>query len=232
MKVNSLPWDSAFFNLRVGELIIDNNEGNNIENQDDFDLIYVKAPVKSNISISHFICSYTETKILFEKKRIKKNEKLDKNIESIFSTDFDLKDLYNLALVSGEYSRFKLDQKFSKKNFRNLFNTWINNSLSKKIADGFFVYKLMDKTVGFVTYGINENFGIIGLVGVNPNQQGKGIGSQLIRAVENELLKNGINSLRIPTQLKNKEACNFYQKLGYSPIEKIELKHFWRDSIQ
>ncbi|MBL4663030.1 MAG: dTDP-4-amino-4,6-dideoxygalactose transaminase [Flavobacteriaceae bacterium] len=68
----------------------------------------------------------------------------------------------------------------------------------------------------------------IGLIAVNSSHQGKGIGGELINAVEVQLLDRGITTLRIPTQLKNEQACKFYKKLGYSPIEKTDIKHYWR----
>lgn len=232
MKLKSLSWDSTFFNLKVGELILDNAQEISSVIQDDLDLIYVKSFKKISLVLDHYTCSYTETKLIFERNIVKKNTGLDNNIMSVYSSEIDRNGLYRLALESGKYSRFKLDPNFSERNFKDLFKAWIDNSLNGSFSDGFLVYKLSEKIVGFVTYHMHDDYASIGLIAVDLEQQGTGVGSQLIRAVENQLLQEGITNLRIPTQLKNKEACNFYQKLGYSPLEKTEIKHYWRDTIQ
>ena len=43
MKVEPLSWDSAFFNLKIGELVVVDTEGLLDPIEDDFDLIYVKC---------------------------------------------------------------------------------------------------------------------------------------------------------------------------------------------
>ena len=44
------------------------------------------------------------------------------------------KKLTDLALLSGAYSRFKLDTNFKKKSYEHLYAKWIENSVNKKIA--------------------------------------------------------------------------------------------------
>ena len=75
---------------------------------------------------------------------------------------------------------------------------------------------------------ISEDFATIGLIAVSPLCQGNGIGKKLINAVEIELVRCQIRELRIPTQFQNKNACEFYVKLGYEIIEKKIIKHYWR----
>ena len=58
------------------------------------------------------------------------------------------------------------------------------------------------------------------------------LGKKLLQVVENELIKNDIKILNIPTQKENFEACSFYEKQGYKVKQSIIIKHFWRnDSI-
>lgn len=232
MNVKSLIWDSAFFNLRVGQVIIENEQNINFDIEDDFDLIYLKTSLERNVDINAYSCSFSETRVVFEKEVLGNNNFLSTHIVSIHDVNYKINDLYELALESGKFSRFHLDPKFSKENFKKLYMTWIDNSLNKSFAGGFLVYKILDKIVGFVTYKTCEDVATIGLIGINFKHQGKGLGTQLINAVENQLINTGFYILRIPTQLKNKEACNFYKKLRYLPVEKTQIKHYWRDSFQ
>ena len=90
------------------------------------------------------------------------------------------------------------------------------NSINKKFADKIFYYLLEKEVVGFVTVKNSNDFSTIGLIAVNNNYQGRGIGKQLINIVENYCLELNINELRIPTQKENISACNFYKKLDYN----------------
>jgi dTDP-4-amino-4,6-dideoxy-D-galactose acyltransferase len=232
MIVKLLPWDSAFFDLNVGELVINGSNNGDIKISDDFDLIYLKASEAKEISLPNYSETFSETKVIFERTDFIKNEGIPDTIGSVFDGPYSIVQLYELAEESGRYSRFHLDLRFSETNFKKLYHTWIDNSLSGTFADGFLVCQVADRIVGFVTYRTHADHAIIGLIGINAMQQGKGIGSQLIRAVENKLIETGITSLRIPTQLKNERACKFYKKLGYSPMETTVIKHFWRDPLQ
>ncbi len=137
-----------------------------------------------------------------------------------------------MSFESGKYSRFKKDKKFSIKQFENLYKKWIDNSIDFGFADDILVYVEENKIIGFISYKIKNNEATIGLVAILPNHQGKGIGKKLLQVVENELIKNNIIILKIPTQKENLEACSFYEKRGYKIKQSIIIKHFWRnDSI-
>lgn len=231
MKVKHLQWDSAFFDQNVGELGIVGLNKNHISIRGDFDLIYVKNSEDTEITLAQFHCSYSETKVVFEKTDLSKNAGIPGTIRSVFDGPYRLATLYELAEESGKYSRFHLDPKFSEVNFRKMYHTWIDNSLSGSFADGFLICEIAGEIVGFVTYRTYTDHAAIGLIAINEMQQGKGIGRQLICGVENILIDTGITTLRISTQLKNERACNFYKKLGYSHVETTEIKHFWRDPL-
>lgn len=232
MRVIPLPWDSAFFDLKIGELLVDDDQETEDEINSEFDLIYVKSLEKFLPDVKNYSCTYSETKIIFERKDLKREHVIHKSIHSVFTTGYDEADLYELALESGKYSRFNLDPKFSKSQYTSLYRKWIDNSLNGSFADGFLIYKIQEKVVGFVTYRTTKVNATIGLIAISPKHQGEGIGSQLIHAVENKLAETGINCLQIPTQLKNEQACNFYKKLGYSPVEESNINHYWRDPLQ
>jgi hypothetical protein len=55
-KIKRLHWDSDFFNLEVGELIVDNSISYELGN---FDLIYVKSTKKISIELNNFEKSHS-----------------------------------------------------------------------------------------------------------------------------------------------------------------------------
>jgi dTDP-4-amino-4,6-dideoxy-D-galactose acyltransferase len=226
MNVKKLEWDSDFFKKRIGEILI-NNKTNQSISGDNFDLIYVKSVDNNIVEIENFKQTFVETKVVFAKK-ITGQEPIDVNVISFFNTNVNKEIVYQLAFESGKFSRFNLDQNFSQIEFQDLYKKWIDNSINKRFSDDILVYKEGQNTIGFVSYKVHDNHAIIGLIAINPNEQGKGIGKKLIIAVENQLKSMGISELHIPTQLANEAACGFYTKLGYKMIEKLIIKHYWR----
>jgi ribosomal protein S18 acetylase RimI-like enzyme len=223
-SISRLEWDSEFFNLEVGDFEYKNFS---IHNCSDFDLVYIKSANEINLEIDGFEKTYTETKIIFRRDLTSPNQQ-DNSIFESSQIDFSIADVNQLAYESGKYSRFKLDHKMNQKKFFELYDLWVVNSLNKKFADGVYLFVEEAKAVGFVTYKISNSFATIGLIAVSPNHQGKGIGKKLLQTVENELLKANIFELRIPTQEANKQACFFYEKLGYKKFEVININHFWK----
>lgn len=227
--INQLDWDSKFFELQIAECFIDNQSVINVEKT--YDLIYVFSNSDKDINLPGYSESYKENKIVYIKD-LDKNQLDCENILSFSSTNFSREQLYKLSFESGKYSRFKKDKKFSIQQFENLYKRWIDNSLDFGFSDDILVYVEEKKIIGFISYKIKNNEATIGLVAVLPNYQGKGIGKKLLQFVENELIKNDIKVLNIPTQKENLEACSFYEKRGYKVKQSIIIKHFWRnDSI-
>jgi len=225
MEIKKLDWDSDFFNIEIGELInLNSNQNNNF-----YDLIYVKQLEDNEFEIENYLNTFKETKIVFKKELSTSKESL--SFDNSF--DFDTRKieaslLYPLAFESGKYSRFKLDDRFGNDKFEQLYKKWVDNSINKKFADKIFYYLLEKEVVGFVTVKNSNDFSTIGLIAVDNNYQGRGIGKQLINIVENYCLELNINELRIPTQKENISACNFYKKLDYNVFEALIIKHYWK----
>ncbi len=227
MKIKVCEWDSLFFNIKIGEVEFD-KENQSLTGLNNFDLLYVKQDHDEFFAIDNFENSYTETKVIFSKKIENINNITIDSVLSVLDTDVSKEQIYGLAFESGKFSRFKLDNKFKQSEFEELYKIWVDNSLAKKIADEVLIYKQDNNVLGFVTYKISENYATIGLIAADPKAQGKGIGTMLIKAVENKLINLRINELKIPTQIQNEKACSFYTKLGYNIEEKIVIKHYWK----
>lgn len=227
MKVIDLEWDSHFFNKKIGLIEADDEEVLFLD-LESFDLLYIKQKEGKSIEIADFMQTYAETKVIFSKFISKYNNPINSNIYSAFDVAINKEQIYKLAFESGKFSRFKLDNNFQQQEFESFYKTWVDNSFNKEFADAILVYKAQNIILGFITYKIFEDYATVGLIAVCSENQGKGIGSLLLQAVENELSKKQIKELRIPTQLQNKQACGFYTKLGYNIIEKTIIKHFWK----
>lgn len=226
-KIEKLEWDSFFFNFQVGSMYIDSHPINEITPNASFDVIYVNQNTDFPLQLKGFTKLFQETKIVFAKP-------IDNAIclPSIEVIDFDEKPLpndmlYELAYLSGHYSRFLLDSNFGTEKFKELYRMWVDNSVNKKFAKKIFYTKNNNIITGFVTYQENNGIGKIGLIATHSQYQGKGLGKKLIICVEQYCRENGIKVLEIPTQKENVNACRFYTACGYTIKEHVVVKHYW-----
>jgi len=101
----------------------------------------------------------------------------------------------------------------------------VSMPLDLKIHKGF-VAEEKGKILGFVTYTSNEGETKISWIGVEPEFQGKGIGTKLLRKLEKELKRIGVKDLRVETvgdstKYKPYEITRaFYRKMGFR-VEKV-----------
>ena len=155
-------------------------------------------------------------------------EKYFGEVESITGLK-NYKKLLNLALLSGQYSRFNTDKNFTKEEFIRLYKKWLSNSINGTLADECFATKNEKSGYqGFVTCKIHETSIYIGLIAVDPKVAGQGIGTELIKRVEQLAYFNSIKNILITTQLENIKACNFYEKNGFVKKELFNVYHKWK----
>ncbi len=105
--IKKLDWDSDFFQIKVGEFILNNNK--NEIGKIDFDLIYVKSDSEFQLDITGFEKTFTEIKTIFSKSNSFFNQS-NQEIKRISDVKYNINELYDLAFESGKYSRFKLDK--------------------------------------------------------------------------------------------------------------------------
>ena len=147
--------------------------------------------------------------------------------------DLESAPLRELAIASGEWSRFRTDSGVPRRVFEALFEAWLRNSLSRSIADEVFV--ALDSSsgaeVGFVTVqkrGAEVN---VGLLSVAASHRRRGIASMLLsRAALWALEHVGCMPdafLSIVTQGANLGACATYAHFGLSVASRQDVFHCW-----
>ena len=230
MKFELLNWDSDFFALDVFQINSNSKEAT------------IKELKKRIVLVKSLVYVFSGEELFSQKELITYNgKKVDvkvvlKNSElSYISHMSDClkeyinrkpdKELYELAFESGKYSRFKIDDRLPKNTFERMYALWIEKSCSSP-STKVFIYK-ENVIKGFITLSVNVNgIGEIGLIAVDRDSQGKGIGKLLIQYAENYLIDNGIPSVTVPTQLDNNSAISFYKGMGYKIIKTTNIYHF------
>lgn len=230
-----LEWDSRFFRRKIGKLSLNSQTVDSLnavlENarEQQYALLYVFCEDCLELSqdvLHTFNGQLVDQKVIYELR-------LDDNATSTVTSvkDFDSSDdkdtLYKLALQSGEYSRFRIDEKIGKTNFKRLYKRWIDNSISRALADGVFVHKTGNAINGFITLGLKGDTGIIGLIATDKNHRAKGIGTALLDYVKKYAVDSGMVRLEVVTQGRNEKACRFYEKNRFIKKNDSKVYHFW-----
>lgn len=225
--IRFLTWDSDFFNITIGELRV-NSDITHLPELENYELLYVIQKSKNKFKIHGFKESYCDERVVFQKNLNNIKPIRNNKVYSVKEIDISLDKLYHLAYISGVYSRFRLDTNFKKEQFEAMYRAWIDNSINFNISSDLFVYKESNKVKGFISFKILDGVAKIGLIAVDEEFQGLGVGKQLIEKVEWYCVKHKCFKLEIPTQAKNKKACNFYLKNGYEISRSEIIKHYWK----
>ncbi len=230
MNISTLDWDSRFFGLRIGRVELQTPadaealQKRHTEMKQQYDLLYVFDAAKAGFSADGALL--VDQKILYSKPC--KPRQTFKDV-SLYQDDKPSDSLYHLALISGWYSRFKIDTRFPQGSYERLYRRWIENACpapgtNKRI---FIFSDTYRQTKGMLTIDFQDTLGHIGLVAVDTDAHHTGIGSKLMSTVENYLLEQGVKTIEVPTQKANINACRWYEKNGFKIQSKMPIYHWW-----
>lgn len=146
---------------------------------------------------------------------------------SEWSASTTLPGLEALALASGHHSRYKVDPKMPGRVFEGLYLTWIRRSVAKEIADGVLITGRTEDPTGMITVSVKEALADIGLIAVNEQARGQGLGRRLVFAAEAFGRERGALALEVVTQGGNQGACALYSACGYRVVLEQAIYHLW-----
>ena len=234
-EIKQLEWDTKFFGVNSAKVIlkaeISTNDLNEILEKlkkQEFQFVTIQN-VNNNDNNNFFIkdigkAFLVDINIQFEKK-INLNEK-DLNCKKIkIQNNMQYnKDILDIAMESFVYSRFINDKNL--KNGDKIYYEWTKNSFGNK--DKFFcIHKTNGKINGYLLFSIEKNEIIIELIAVNKQLNRKGIGHELIKALEQFTMENNIKYIKVGTQVNNIRAQNFYINCGFKHITNHSVYHLW-----
>ena len=230
MEIRSLQWDSDFFGLRIGRVDLQTkadafallSQHETLKQQ--YDLLYI-----FDVNAVEFAAEgarLVDEKILYSKPCEPRKQYAE---VSFYTEQKPSDDLYRLALVSGGYSRFKLDERLPKGSFKRLYNRWIENACPKEGTNKqILLFKDEHDIVrGMITIDYQAELGHVGLVAVDTNVQHQGIGGKIMSTLDGWLFERGIKNIEVPTQKANINACRWYEKNGFVPKSKTPVYHWW-----
>ncbi|MCA9903069.1 MAG: GNAT family N-acetyltransferase [Anaerolineae bacterium] len=232
-----LPWDSEFFGVRIARVREHRLTTHTVQHiidwcaQAQINCLYFLANPDDPDTVMlaqehHFqLVDMRVTLGLSQIDRAQPSAPPSAHIRS--ATTADVEALKAIARVSHLDSRFFFDSHFDHERSATLYAVWIEKSC-QDYADAVLVYDDGGDIAGYITCDLDtNNSGNIGLVGVAAAWQGKGIGSALVGASIDWLLKAGADHIRVVTQGRNVRAQRLYQRHGFV-TETLQLwYHRW-----
>lgn len=232
--IEHLQWDSDFFGYKVARVIFDENGFwkydcvvNEIKEKK-IRLTYLFTSPSARALNARIVRAggiLVDKKTMFLKKT-QKHTRFSNNISEWQKSKPNQK-LVDLALKAGIFSRFLRDNNFIHNEYERLYTRWLYKSVSGELALKTIIANDENEITGFITLGKNNQRADIGLVAVDPVFRGKGIGSDLVRYVDNLSLRMGFDQIGVVTQFDNKSACKLYTGCGFRIDNLTNVYHFW-----
>jgi dTDP-4-amino-4,6-dideoxy-D-galactose acyltransferase len=142
-------------------------------------------------------------------------------------------DLPQLKRISGQSfsdSRFYYDRHFGRPSCDELYAAWIERSC-QGYADCVLVEDLNGKAAGYVTCRLDPSkAGSIGLIAVDPEAQGRGVGQRLVVSALHYFRNNRMTNGTVVTQGRNIKSQRLYQRCGFRTQSIGLWYHRWSDS--
>jgi dTDP-4-amino-4,6-dideoxy-D-galactose acyltransferase len=234
-----LDWDTNFFGFRIGRV------NPSLLSSDEMDGV-IEWCRHESIRCLYFMCDSDDdpSSLLAERagfhlvdvrldfsRKIGHERTTRRSVTGLTIRKWDEADLASLeAIAATAYrgTRFWQDQNFPRERVTALYRQWIINSC-RDFADGVLVAEYDAEPVGYITCSSDAaGGGRIGLVGVNSDLHGKGIGRALVDAVIDYAATRGWARLDVATQARNISAQRLYQAQGFTTSSTGLWYHLWR----
>lgn len=132
--------------------------------------------------------------------------------------------LRQLALQSGEHSRFKRDEKIGRTAFETLYTNWLHRTLVKGQV---WTVASPDEAIGLLAFAGHDHYASIELLAVAPAARRRGVGHCLVQAARQLAQQQGYAELRVVTQGANQPARRLYERAGFQLLRTEHIYHLW-----
>ena len=110
----------------------------------------------------------------------------------------------------------------------NLAKSWNNpkQDIERKLKvnpELFLVGVIGGKVVATVMGGYDGHRGWVYYLGVDPAYQKKGLGRQMMKAVEGKILAMGCPKVNLQVREDNKVVVGFYENIGYATEDRVSM---------
>ncbi|MDP8214051.1 MAG: GNAT family N-acetyltransferase [Candidatus Euphemobacter frigidus] len=238
-KYEILPWDTQFFGFGVAKIVPSRLTADSLGKilkqlkKENISLVYWPSDINDEKSqeagrkLGGFLADSKTTFFADLTTLDLSRFKRDPNVQ-IYSKSHPTKEMEDLAIACGRYSRFHQDPKIGEAKYRELYKLWLKKSLAGITAGCFWVYpNKSGKIIGMLSMKIIGDIVDGDLGAVNKSERGKGIGEALFVETFYWSLENGYKYMQLITQGRNKASCSLYKKFGFEIVKVENFYHFW-----
>ena len=229
-----LEWDSGFFGCQIarvcGNVLTTSGVGRIMEwcKARRIDCLYLLAASNDLLTIElaeKYQFHFVDVRMTFEREVEPISPEPCDNVRPARSSD--LEHMKQTARSSFRESRFYFDPGFERSRCDDLYATWIEKSC-KGYADFVLVGEEKGQPAGWVTGHVGPgDVGSIGLIAVDADCQGRGLGKRLVAAALRAFQERGVRVATVVTQGRNIRSQRLYQKCGFV-TQAVELwYHRW-----
>lgn len=236
MKIEQLNWDSEFFGIKIGRVIIadkinfDPIKFTEQVIEERFELVYVfslnKILPDSKIKMANI--ELMDIMLTMSKKFNSHGDfRYELRTELL---EEELNDCYNIAEEISVVSRFYREEKIGPIKTKKFYRKWIDNALNQSFSDGLFLSKVNQNISGVHMVKTDEVNGIghCSIIGVRADYKGQGIGKNLWEQAYNYWTDKNIHKCIVPFSIQNIDSFNFHLKIGFDKIEEIKYIYHYR----
>lgn len=228
LAIQFLEWDSQFFQRRCARLLGSGlDSGLNLAlkqaSEMDLDCLYYLAEPDAPADIRALEKTgfrLVDVRLVFatRQEHFPQDEQSPPYAGASFlpALENHIPELRQIALEGYEHTRFLNDPCFEQQRARELYATWIENSVGG-YADRVLVATVGERVSGFISLHLpgESNYGTIGLVGVAGHARGRGIGLQLVERALAWFQRQDVPAVQVVTQASNRAAQGLYQRAGF-----------------
>ena len=235
--IRYLQWDSDFFGVPVASL-----DGGHL--QAETSKIVFDWCLKENIRCLYFLADGTDPHTLqcaFNAgfKFIDVRVEMEYDLNNVLKTEIpslkikqvtkkeQLNNILAFASKSHTDSRFFKDLNFDRIKCEKLYEEWIDRDFEKGNVLGFFPDD-GEIVKGYITFTMmSPDFARIGLIAVEDQFRGKGVGLELLSETIAKSKKLNAKKLIVVTQASNTSALRLYEKAGFRMSDAKLWFHKW-----
>lgn len=225
-----LQWDSDFFGIKIARINpeIEENRLNEVLLElfrAGIELIYFNSALTLSQN------DYYDARLLDKRvtliKEIKSDKPWHRNVR-FYEAGTPTPEMIQMSRRVARSSRFFYDNNIPNQKVYEMYEIWLQKSVTKEMANHVLVFERDKEILGFATIKINEDKAVVPMLAVDSNHEGKGISFLLLQAVEGFLIKSDLKYLYSETQAKNLKALKVYERFGVKCNESHAVYHLWR----
>ena len=135
--------------------------------------------------------------------------------------------IVEIARNSFNYSRFFSDPNLPQEQAKNIYLHLTECAFVQE--NKYFVISEREGNVaGYILFSFTEDSSVIELIAVDEKYQGQRVGKSLIHTMESFVINQGVQKIKVGTQVNNISAAQFYNAKGFKYVSCVSMYHLWR----